>query len=38
MSDYYNPNRTKNLYNPKALELFRLNRGKIDNIFLYILT
>lgn len=31
MSDYYNPNRTKNLYNPDSQELFRLSRGKIDD-------
>jgi len=31
MSQYYNPNRIKNLYNPNAEELFRLSRGKIDN-------
>ena len=31
MSNYYNSNRTRNLYNPKSEELFRLSRGKIDN-------
>lgn len=31
MSQYYNPNRTRNLYNPSSPELFRLSRGKIDN-------
>jgi CRISPR/Cas system-associated exonuclease Cas4 (RecB family) len=30
MSDYYNPNRTGNLYHPNSKELFRLSRGKID--------
>lgn len=30
MSQYYNPNRTKNLYAPDLAE-FRLSRGKIDN-------
>jgi len=30
MSDYYNPNRISNLYNPNSNELFRLSRGKID--------
>lgn len=31
MSQYYNPNRTRNLYDPVSSELFRLSRGKIDN-------
>ncbi len=31
MSQYYNPNRTRNLYDPNSSELFRLSRGKIDN-------
>ncbi len=31
MSQYYNPNRKKNLYDPKSNELFRLSRGRIDN-------
>jgi len=30
MSNYYNPNRKRNLYNPDLLELFRLSRSKID--------
>jgi len=30
MSDYYNPQRTKNLYNPQSSEPFRLSRSKID--------
>ena len=30
MSQYYNPKRTKYLYNPKAKGLFRLSRSKID--------
>lgn len=30
MSQYYNPNRTKNLYDPYSKELFRLSRSKID--------
>lgn len=30
MSQYYNPNRIKNLYNPDSKELFRLSRSKID--------
>jgi len=30
MSQYYNPNRTRNLYDPKSKELFRLSRSKID--------
>lgn len=31
MSQYYNPNRTRNIYDPDSKELFRLSRGKIDN-------
>jgi len=31
MSQYYNPNRKRNIYTPNSLELFRLSRGKIDN-------
>lgn len=30
MSQYYNPNRTKNLYDPNSAEHFRLSRSKID--------
>lgn len=30
MSQYYNPNRIKNLFNPNSKELFRLSRSKID--------
>ncbi len=30
MSKYYNPNRTRNLYNANSLETFRLSRSKID--------
>lgn len=30
MSDYYNPQRVKNLYNPKNSEPFRLSRSKVD--------
>lgn len=30
MSQYYNPNRTKNLYDAKSNEPFRLSRSKID--------
>jgi len=30
MSQYYNSNRTKNLYNPKSKESFPLSRSKID--------
>lgn len=31
MSQYYTPNRKRNIYDPNSLELFRLSRGKIDN-------
>ncbi len=30
MSQYYNPHRTKNLYNPRSKEPFKLSRSKID--------
>ncbi len=30
MSQYYKPNRKRNLYNPASSELFRLSRSKID--------
>lgn len=30
MSQYYNSNRVRNIYNPNSNELFRLSRGKID--------
>ena len=30
MSDYYNPQRTKNLYEPSSKESFRISRSKID--------
>jgi len=30
MSQYYNPNRTRNLYDKSSKELFRLSRSKID--------
>ncbi len=30
MSDYYNSKRTKNLYDPKSAEPFKLSRSKID--------
>ena len=30
MSQYYNPNRTRNLYDSNSSELFRLSRSKID--------
>ncbi len=30
MSQYYNPNRKTNLYNPQSTQLFRLSRSKID--------
>lgn len=30
MSEYYHPQRTKNLYDPEAKEPFRLSRSKID--------
>ena len=31
MSQYYNPNRTKNLYDKNSKDIFRLSRGRIDN-------
>lgn len=31
MSSFYNPNRTKNLYDPKSREPFRISRSKIDS-------
>ena len=31
MSEYYNPNRTRNLYDPKSTEPFRVSRSKIDS-------
>ncbi len=31
MSQYYNPNRKRNIYDPNSSEVFRLSRGKIDN-------
>ena len=31
MSNYYNPQRSKNIYDPNSSEPFRLSRGKIDN-------
>lgn len=30
MSEYYNPNRTKNIFNPESKEPFRISRSKID--------
>ncbi len=33
MSVYYNPKRTRNLFNPKDREPFRLSRSKIDDFF-----
>ncbi|MFA4890879.1 MAG: PD-(D/E)XK nuclease family protein [Candidatus Gracilibacteria bacterium] len=30
MSQYYNPHRTRNLYDPKSKEPFRISRSKID--------
>lgn len=30
MSKYYNPNRKRNLYDSKSIDLFRLSRSKID--------
>lgn len=30
MSQYYNPNRIRNRYDPSSLEIFRLSRSKID--------
>lgn len=31
MSEFYNPNRTRNVYDPKSSEVFRLSRSKIEN-------
>lgn len=31
MSQYYNPNRTRNIYDKNSKDLFRLSRGRIDN-------
>lgn len=31
MSNYYKPNRKRNIYDANSSELFRLSRGKIDN-------
>jgi len=31
MSQYYNPHRLRNIYDPNSESLFRLSRGKIDN-------
>jgi CRISPR/Cas system-associated exonuclease Cas4 (RecB family) len=31
MSQYYNPNRIKNLYDKNSKDVFRLSRGRIDN-------
>lgn len=31
MSEYYNPNRERNKYNPDSTEPYRLSRGKIDD-------
>ena len=31
MSQYYNPNRTRNLYDKNSKDVFRLSRGKIDD-------
>ena len=30
MSDYYNPNRTRNLFDPESREPFKLSRSKLD--------
>lgn len=30
MSDYYRPQRTRNIYDPNSTETYRLSRGKID--------
>lgn len=34
MSEYYNPNRTRNIYDPKSKKPFNLSRSKIEN-FMY---
>lgn len=31
MSEFYNPNRTRNIYNPASTEPFKLSRSKIEN-------
>ena len=31
MSEYYKPNRMRNLYDPKSMEPFRISRSKIDS-------
>lgn len=31
MSDYYKPQRTRNLYDKNSKDIFRLSRGRIDN-------
>jgi len=31
MSEYYKPNRTKNIYDPQRVEPFKLSRSKIEN-------
>jgi CRISPR/Cas system-associated exonuclease Cas4 (RecB family) len=31
MSEFYNPNRTRNIYDPKSKEPFKLSRSKIEN-------
>ncbi len=31
MSEFYNPTRTRNIYNPKSSEPFKLSRSKIEN-------
>ncbi len=33
MSQYYNPNRTRNIFDPKSLEAFKISRSKI-NLFI----
>lgn len=33
MSSYYNSKRTKNLYDPKSKEPFRISRSKVDDFF-----
>lgn len=30
MSEYYNANRTKNLFDPKSKEYFKLSRSKLE--------
>lgn len=30
MSKYYNPQRTRNIYDPQSEDLFRISRSKID--------